>query len=89
MHHAQHLEAVRRIVRHAFQTFGVGLEEQLVEKILIRDGFYCGRCFTSGGVRAVWFIEEHQVKFYGQDGGFLGACSSFELEGTGSARMVA
>ena len=40
----------------------------LAESILIRDGHYCGRRFESGGMSAVWFIEENQIKFFGKEG---------------------
>lgn len=38
-----------------------------VESILIRDEHYCGRRFSTSTHRAVWFIEEDQVKIYTAD----------------------
>ena len=74
MHHAQQLDAVRQIVRTIIESHSGRTADEILEKLLIRDGFYCGRCFSSDGYRAVWFIEEGQVKFYGPDGRFL--CAS-------------
>jgi hypothetical protein len=34
------------------------------ESILIRDGFYCGRRFHTDQHRAVWFIEEDELKIF-------------------------
>jgi hypothetical protein len=76
MHHAQQLESVRQIVRDTLRTHGVEVEEAFLENILIREGYYCGRCFSCDGFRAVWFIEEREVKFYAPDGRFLCACST-------------
>ena len=74
MHHAQQLDAVRQIVRATFESHIGRTADEILEKILIREGFYCGRCFSSDGYRAVWFIEEGQVKFYSPEGHFL--CAS-------------
>lgn len=40
----------------------------LSESILIREGFYCGRRFNLGSHRAVWFLEEDELKIYTQGG---------------------
>lgn len=74
MLHAQQVETVRQLVRQTFQAHGAA-SEAIIEKILIRDGFYCGRCFSCDSMRAVWFIEENSVKFYHRDGSFLFACA--------------
>ena len=34
------------------------------ESILIRDGFYCGRRFDAGSHRAIWFLEEDELKIF-------------------------
>ncbi|MEM8670796.1 MAG: hypothetical protein AAGG48_24930 [Planctomycetota bacterium] len=39
----------------------------LRESILVRNDFFCGRQFHSEAHRAVWFIEEDQLKIYDQD----------------------
>ena len=78
MLHAHQVDTVRRLVRQTFQAHGVETDDAVLEKILVRDGFYCGRCFSCDGMRAVWFIEENSVKFYRRDGSFLDACSAEE-----------
>jgi hypothetical protein len=71
MHHAQVVERVRQIVKQALVTQGVELSGDLCETILIRDGYYCGRCFTCGEYRAVWFLEENLIKFFSRDLGLI------------------
>ena len=38
------------------------------ESILIRDGYYVGRRFNLGSYRAVWFLEEDELKLYHASG---------------------
>ncbi|MEO8493635.1 MAG: hypothetical protein ABI614_01090 [Planctomycetota bacterium] len=71
MPHAQLLENVRKQVRATFTAQGVEDLDDCCETILIRDGFYCGRCFACDSHRAIWFVEEKVIKFYGADGEFL------------------
>jgi hypothetical protein len=71
MQHAQLLAIVRQQVRTTFTAQGVQDLDDCCETILIRDGFYCGRCFACDSHRAIWFVEENLVKFYGADGEFL------------------
>lgn len=89
MHHAQQLDAVRRMVYTTFESQRGQPAEEIVEKILIRDGFYCGRCFTCDGFRAAWFIEEGEVKFYGPDGRFLAGRSTDAVEPQEPLKRVA
>ena len=71
MQHAEQLEAVRNLVRDTMLAQGVQSLDDFFEKILLSDGFYCGRSFSCGGYRAVWFVEEQTIKYYGPDGGVL------------------
>ena len=64
------MEQVRLLVLDVFSQHGND-DEDLQESILINGGFYCGRRFEAGGLSAVWFIEENQVKFYGRDGALV------------------
>lgn len=89
MHHAQQLESVRQIVRATIESHSGQTADEVLEKILIRGGFYCGLCFSSDGYRAVWFIEEGQVKFYAPDGQFLGASATDRGVASDSLRRVA
>lgn len=70
MQHTLQLESIRDVVTHAFAELAAS-DVEFSESVLIRDGFYCGRCFTCDAFRAVWFAEENIVKFYGDDGQFL------------------
>ena len=38
------------------------------ESMLIREGFFCGRSFVVESHRAVWFIEEDELKIRDQSG---------------------
>ena len=70
MQHTLQLEAIRDVVTQTFaEHASPGVE--FSESVLIRGGFYCGRCYTCDAARAVWFAEENIVKFYGEDGTFL------------------
>jgi hypothetical protein len=71
MQHAQLLTSVRQHVRRTFTAQGVEDLDDCCETILIRDGFYCGRRFTCDSHRAIWFVEEKLIKYYGADGEFM------------------
>ena len=71
MRHSNLLDLVRQHVRQMFRARAVQGLEDCCETILIRDGLYCGRRFTFGDHRAIWFLEEQVIKFYGTDGEFL------------------
>lgn len=76
MQHAHLVERVRQVVKEAFAERGVVSFEELCETILIREGYYCGRCFTCGEYRAVWFLEENIIKFFCRESGLLFSCSA-------------
>ncbi len=67
------LERVRELIQKKMQIHGATLDPPPTESILIRDGFFCGRRFTSAQIHAVWFHEENQVKFHRQDGTMIEA----------------
>jgi hypothetical protein len=67
MRHAHELERIRETVRCTFAAQGLDSLEDFAEAIMIRDGHYCGRLFTCGGLRAVWFVEENRLKFFGRN----------------------
>jgi len=50
------------------------------ESILIRNEFYCGRQFHSANHRAVWFIEEDQLKIYDPQGQVVASLSGDEID---------
>jgi hypothetical protein len=45
-------------------------ESQITKSVLVREGHYCGRAFKCGDIRAVWFADANELKFY-RDGGPL------------------
>ena len=65
------VEQVRELVQQHCRQLGISTEGGLEETILIRNGFYCGRRFATGGAHAIWFCEENQLKFYGEQGKVL------------------
>ncbi|MBC8350761.1 MAG: hypothetical protein H8E66_02160 [Planctomycetes bacterium] len=85
MQHAQLLESVRQDVRASFTAQGVEDVDDCCETILIRDGFYCGRRFACDSHRAIWFVEEKVIKFYGPSGEFLASNSIEESRDSAAA----
>jgi hypothetical protein len=71
MRHPSAVEQVRLLVKQTLGELGVSTESSLEETILIRNGFYCGRRFAATGAHAIWFCEENQLKFYGEQGAVL------------------
>lgn len=65
------VEQVRLLVRQTFQELQVPVDQGVEETILIRNGFYCGRRFAVAAAHAIWFCEENQLKFYGEQGKIL------------------
>ena len=66
MSHLEVVDRVRREVRAIFEA--LGCQDEIRETILIRNGYYCGRRFSTTGSEAVWFLEEDQIKVYSTDG---------------------
>jgi len=58
------------------------------ESILIRDDFYVGRRFRTARYRAVWFMEEDQLKIYDADGVWLATLSGTELVGSAAPTVA-
>jgi hypothetical protein len=65
------VEQIRLLVRHTMLEWNIPAAEGLEETILIRNGFYCGRRFATAAAHAIWFCEENQIKFYGEQGTVL------------------
>lgn len=79
-------ERVRQLVQESLHDFGATDATPRGETLLLRDGFYCGRCFAFDGVRAVWLTEAHQVKFFSDRGQWLG---TIDLEENAPRRKAA
>jgi hypothetical protein len=71
MTHSSQLERIRQFVQHTFGQLAGESSPSVRETILVRDGQYCGRRFSTETLHAVWFVEENELKFYGQDGSVL------------------
>ncbi|MEO1530153.1 MAG: hypothetical protein AAFX06_32540 [Planctomycetota bacterium] len=54
----------------------------LSESILIADGFFAGRTFRSGSVRAEWFMESEQLKIRGAGGEVIAVFQGDEIGST-------
>ncbi|WP_146530032.1 hypothetical protein [Novipirellula artificiosorum] len=74
MTNSQRLAMVRnRLRRWVAEQHGGSTEENstsgiVSESMLIREGFFCGRSFELTDHRAIWFIEEDQLKIYSDAG---------------------
>ena len=81
MTNLQRLSAVRDAVGQWFANHAAVDEDSsnLIETLLIRDGFYCGRRFQLGDCSAIWFAEEQQVKFYDATGQFVESSQEAEI----------
>jgi hypothetical protein len=79
MHYAHLTAEVRQHTRRRLEDLGAEAHAELIETILIRDGYYCGRRFECDGLSAVWFVEEGQVKFYQRDGSVVTTCTVDDL----------
>jgi hypothetical protein len=68
MPHLQMVDSVRQTIVATFAAMGLPEPEQFRETLLLCDGNYCGRRFQHEVAQAVWFFEENEIKFYGEDG---------------------
>ena len=69
-------ESVRQLVSKTLAELGCDTSGSLGETVLIRHGLYCGRRFSYAGGYAIWFIEEHQIKFFGANGALCRVCAA-------------
>jgi hypothetical protein len=46
-------------------------DSQITKSVLVREGHYCGRAFKFGDIRAVWFADANELKFYRDCGPLL------------------
>ena len=64
---------IREFIRSTLVSLGARPDVKSDESLLMRNGNYCGHRISIGDFRAVWFVEEDQVKFYGPGGELLQA----------------
>ena len=77
---SQRLEIVRAHLLAWLQTNHPDEADQgISESILIRDGFFAGRTFRQGPIRADWFMESDQLKIRGVDGQVVAAFQGDEI----------
>ncbi|WP_153556251.1 hypothetical protein [Roseimaritima sediminicola] len=79
MTNSQRLAAVREHLRAWYDRQANAQPWEATESILVREGFYCGRTFRFADHRAVWFVEEEEVKIYAADGSLLEVFSTENL----------
>ena len=65
------LDQIRSLICRTFAEFGGAMDRMPREAVLIRDGYFCGRRFEADGLHAVWFTEEHEIKFYDRTGAMV------------------
>jgi hypothetical protein len=65
------LEQIRALICRTFAELGGTADRMPRETVLIRDGYFCGRRFEADGLHAVWFTEEHEIKFYNRGGAMV------------------
>jgi len=46
---------------------------EVTKSVLVREGHYCGRAFKFRDIRAVWFADANELKFYRDRGPLLRA----------------
>ncbi len=82
MTNSQRLAIVRTCLRQWLQEReeGRATEPILRESILIRNEFYRGRQFHTSRHRAVWFIEEDQLKIYDDQGEVVAVMTGEEID---------
>ena len=64
-------ERIRQLIRETFVSLGAEISALEEESLLIRSSTYCGHRIDKDGMRAIWFIEEDQIKFFDRDGHLL------------------
>ena len=62
---------IRKLVEQTFQSLRSAPQELTRETLLIREGHYCGHRYESDELSAVWFLEEDEIKVFGENGGLL------------------
>jgi hypothetical protein len=71
MSHITERQQVRELIRQLLIAEGARGEGKREESLLIRDGAFCGHRISLDGFRAVWFVEEDQVKLFDPAGRLL------------------
>jgi hypothetical protein len=64
--HGTQIDQIRQIVTSAFS--GLGTAEPISETVLLRNRYFVGRKYTSGGFVAVWSADTNRVEVFDQGG---------------------
>ena len=66
-------DPINRLVLKIMEELGESItdESQVIKSVLVREGHYCGRSFKCGDIRAVWFADANELKFYRDRGPLL------------------
>jgi len=79
MTNSQRLAAVRRCLDRWFETQHHDEDIDIRDAVLIRNGFYAGRRFELGQYRAVWFMEEDELKIQDASGTIVAKFKAAEI----------
>jgi hypothetical protein len=82
MRPASLVERIRLLVQRTLHELQLPAQE-LEETILVRNGFYCGRRYQAAAAHAIWFCEENQLKFYGEQGTLLHVIANVDQQVAG------
>ncbi len=80
MTNSQRLAAVRRGLDRWLEKQQCDGDVEIRDSILIRDGFYVGRQFQLGTFRAVWFMEEDEVKIHDASGALVAKLDTVDID---------
>ncbi len=86
--HEKRPRDIRNLVRSTFDQLTPSQDGTISERLLIRDGHYCGHRYQRSGMIAVWFLEEEQIKFYGQNGSVVKVLSGDQSTGCETRRAA-
>jgi hypothetical protein len=83
-----HFDPVHDLVLQIMSELGecAADESEITKSVLVRQGHYCGRAFKFRDIRAVWFAEANELKFYRERGPLL---RSVRLDGATQAYRAA
>jgi hypothetical protein len=68
-------QEIRHLVQQRFAELSPSAGPIEAERLLIRNGQYCGHRYLSSGLAAVWFLEEDEIKIYDERGHVLDVCN--------------
>ena len=79
---------IRKLIEQTFESLRPESQGLTRETLLIREGQYCGHRYESAQLSAVWFLEEDEIKFFGNDGSLLFVLQPRRSPGTAAQRAA-